>query len=50
MIAISLGQPKKEHKTDTIEINTNMFKVTPGFMIGSVIITGILAALYTVFW
>ncbi len=50
MIAISLAQPKKENNTNAIEVDTAMFKVSPGFLIGSVVITGILAALYTVFW
>ena len=50
MIAISLSQPKKENNANAIEVDTAMFKVNPGFIIGSVVITGILAALYTVFW
>jgi len=50
MIAISLSQPKKENNANAIEVDTAMFKVTPGFLIGSVVITGVLAALYTVFW
>ena len=35
---------------DAIEVNTSMFKVSNGFIVASVIITGVLAALYTVFW
>ena len=50
MIAISLSHPKNENNTNVIEVDTAMFKVNPGFLIGSVVITGILAALYTVFW
>jgi hypothetical protein len=28
----------------------SMFKMSPGFTVGALIITGILVALYTVFW
>ena len=50
MVAISLIKPKPENDTHIIEIDKSMFKVTPGFIIGSFIICSILAALYTVFW
>ena len=50
MIAISLSHSKNENNNNAIEVDTAMFKVTPGFLISSVVITGILAALYTVFW
>ena len=50
MVAISLLKPKSEKDTHVIEIDNSMFKVSPGFIVGSFIICGILAALYTVFW
>ncbi|HWN89419.1 MAG TPA: sodium/sugar symporter [Chitinophagaceae bacterium] len=50
MIVISLIKPKPANDTHVIEMDKSMFKVTPGFIIGSFIICGILAALYTVFW
>lgn len=50
MIVISLSRPKPELTGQEIEIDTSMFKVSPGFVVGSVIICGILTALYTVFW
>jgi SSS family solute:Na+ symporter len=50
MIVISLSKPKTEPTGLEIEIDTSMFKVSPGFVVGSVIICGILTALYTVFW
>jgi solute:Na+ symporter, SSS family len=50
MIVISLAKPKPLNDTHVIEIDKSMFKVSPGFIVGSVIICGILAALYTVFW
>lgn len=33
-----------------IEVDKRLFKVTPGFLMASVLICGILAALYTIFW
>ena len=50
MVAISLIKPKPANDMHVIEMDPSMFKVTPGFIIGSFIICGILAALYTVFW
>jgi SSS family solute:Na+ symporter len=50
MIIISKARPKKATDTHTIEVDTAMFKVPMSFIIGSVIVCGMLAALYTVFW
>lgn len=50
MVAISLLKPKPANDTHIMEVDKSMFKVSPGFIIGSFIICGILAALYTVFW
>ena len=50
MISMSLLMPKNDRDTHTIEVDTSMFKITTGFAIGSIIIVGILSALYTVFW
>jgi solute:Na+ symporter, SSS family len=50
MVAISLVKPKPVSDTHVIEMDTSLFKVSTGFIIGSFIICGILAALYTVFW
>ncbi|MBO9561574.1 MAG: sodium/sugar symporter [Niastella sp.] len=50
MVAMSLIWPRKEGKGEPVVIEKSMFKVSPIFMVGSVIILGILAALYTVFW
>ena len=50
MIAMSLINPKKENDTHVIEVDKSMFRITTGFAIGSIIIMGILLALYTVFW
>ncbi len=50
MVGISLLWPEKKNEDDLIKVDTSMFRITPGFAIGSIIIMGILAALYTVFW
>ena len=51
MIIMSLFASKEDvKKIKAIEIETTLFQITPGFAVGSVIILGILAALYTVFW
>lgn len=50
MVVISLVKPKPENEKHVIEVDNSLFKVSTPFIIGSVIICGILAALYTVFW
>ncbi len=50
MVMISLAKPKSEADKHDIEIDKSMYKVSPGFIVGSVIICGMLAALYTIFW
>ena len=50
MIAISLYDEKRGYQSKGLEIDSKMFKVTNGFAVGSLIITGILVALYTIFW
>ncbi|WP_343744430.1 sodium/sugar symporter [Chitinophaga sp.] len=50
MIIISITRPTKEATAHALEIDKSMFRTTPGFIAGSIIIIGILTALYTVFW
>ena len=50
MYIISIYETRKSIQANGLEIDKSMFKVTPGFMVGSIIIIGILAALYTIFW
>ena len=49
VIIISLASKKKDYSKAVI-IDTKMFRSSTSFIIGSVIIVGILTALYTVFW
>jgi len=49
MIVISL-MAKKPDADHVIEVDTSMFRVSRSFVVGSIIITGVLTALYTIFW
>lgn len=50
MILISLYDEKRGYKSKGLEIDSKMFKVTNGFAVGTLIISGILVALYSIFW
>jgi len=50
MIIISLLDQKRGLKTKGLEIDASMFKVNNAFLAGSLLIGGILVALYSVFW
>jgi SSS family solute:Na+ symporter len=50
MILISILKPVKAGDHHIIQTDASMYKVSPGFIVSSIIICGILAALYTVFW
>jgi len=50
MFFISMKESQKGVRTNGLEIDTAMFKVTPGFAVGSIIVTALIAALYIFFW
>ena len=50
MYLISMIENSKGTKTHGLEVDTKMFKAHPAFIAGSVIICGILTALYYVYW
>ena len=50
MYSISIYETRKGVQTNGLEIDKSMFKMSPGFMAGSIVVIGLLAALYTVFW
>lgn len=50
MVIVTLTDPKSKNNPQGLEIDRSMFKVTPAFAVFSIVICGILAALYTVFW
>ena len=50
MIVISLNDKRKGVVTNGLEIDASMFKTSTAFAVGSLIIIGLLVALYTAFW
>lgn len=50
MYVISLIDNKKGVKPNGLEVDATMFRTSTGFAVGSIIIIGLLVALYTMFW
>ncbi len=50
MIIISLYENKKGIRPKGLEVDTTMFKTSTGFAVGSLIIIGLLVAIYAMFW
>jgi SSS family solute:Na+ symporter len=50
MAAVTLADPRSRNNPQGITIDARMFRVSPSFIVLSVIICGILAGLYTAFW
>lgn len=50
MIIISLVEGKGKDHPNSIEINAELFSTSTGFKIGAILIAGIIAGLYTIFW
>lgn len=50
MVAISLLGIRAGESKKKIEIDSSMFRVSPAFTLGSILIIGILAGLYSTFW
>lgn len=50
MVAISLIDPKSKNNPKAMRVDASMFHTSQTFAIGALLITGILAALYIVFW
>ncbi|CAG5072301.1 Sodium/glucose cotransporter [Dyadobacter sp. CECT 9623] len=50
IVVISLADPKSKNNPKSLEISQSMFMPGKSFVIGSVLICGVIAALYTVFW
>lgn len=49
MVIISLVQPRTG-KERSVEVEPEMFKLSKSFAVGALLVTGIIAALYIVFW
>jgi SSS family solute:Na+ symporter len=50
MWLISMIENRRGVKPHGLEVDTKMFKLSPAFTVGVLIIGGILVALYTIFW
>jgi SSS family solute:Na+ symporter len=50
MVTMSLVDRRSKDQQKVIIIDTSMFRCSPAFIVGSVLIMGMLTALYTVFW
>jgi len=50
MVIISLYETGKGVKTNGLEIDRSMFKMSPSFTIGALIVLSLIAAFYTIFW
>ncbi len=50
MVIISKYEVSRGVKTNGLEIDRSMFKVTNSFAVGALMVLGMIAALYTIFW
>jgi SSS family solute:Na+ symporter len=50
MVTMSLLDRRSKDQPRVIEVDPGMFRTSPSFVVGSVLILGILTALYSVFW
>jgi SSS family solute:Na+ symporter len=50
MVIITLSDPESKNNPKGLEIDAAMFKLTPGFLVGSVVVCVMLLFLYTYFW
>jgi len=50
MYCISMYETRKGIQTNGLEVDKTMFKMSPSFTVGMLIILSVVAALYTIFW
>ena len=50
MYFISMYETRKGVQTNGLEVDKTMFKMSPGFTVGALVIISVLAVLYSVFW
>ena len=50
MVLISLYENRRGVQPKALIIDKSMFRMAPGFAVGALIVCGILAALYTIYW
>jgi len=50
IVLFGLLDPKSKDNPKALEVDSSMFKLSPGYLIGVIIVSAILAALYIVYW
>jgi SSS family solute:Na+ symporter len=50
MVIISIIENKRGVQPKGMIVERSMFRMSPGFAVGALLICGILTALYTLFW
>jgi SSS family solute:Na+ symporter len=50
MVGISFYETKKGIKPNGLEVDSSMFKMSPSFIIGALIVVSMITAFYTIFW
>jgi SSS family solute:Na+ symporter len=50
MVVVSLIDKRGQEKVHGIEIESSMFRTSQSFTVGMVLVLGIIAALYMLFW
>ncbi|HTE29466.1 MAG TPA: hypothetical protein VK666_03770, partial [Chryseolinea sp.] len=50
MVIITLYENRKGIVPNGLHVDKSMFKLHPSFLAGSLIVVGLIAALYTIFW
>ncbi|MFN4257398.1 MAG: sodium/sugar symporter [Saprospiraceae bacterium] len=50
MVVISLIDKKGQQRVKPIEVDSSMFRTSPSFAVGALLVTGIVSALYLMFW
>ena len=50
MYSISMYETARGVKTNGLEIDRTMFKMSPGFTVGMLVVLSLIAAFYTIFW
>ncbi|WP_159799710.1 sodium/sugar symporter [Flavobacterium sp. MK4S-17] len=50
MYIISVRENSRKANENALEVDTSMFRVSPSFLVGSLVVISLTAALYTLFW
>jgi len=50
MYFISIAENRRRANTNSLEVDAAMFRVSPSFTVGALIVTSVIATLYTIFW